>query len=269
MKIGEVLKKHERTKALLILEKILNVNKEWIYIHTQEQLTEQQLADYDKIVYLNQTIPLQYILGYAYFYRQKYHVTKDCLIPRPETELLVEKALECSSRRTLDLCTGSGCIAIAYYLEKRDCGCEVWASDISVSALEVARKNAHDLKADIFFNQGDLFEGLQGKFDLIVSNPPYISQQDMEKLDVYVKKEPQIALSGGFDGLDFYRKIVLEAKRFLNPNGIILFEIGEEQSDALVEIFIKNKYINISVFKDYNDRDRIVKAQYNQLRGGR
>lgn len=206
--------------------------------------------------------PLWYVFGNAEFYGRKFSVDERVLIPRPETEELVYNAIKYvnSTSKALDLCTGSGAIAITIKLEK---GCEVYASDVSLDALDVAKKNATDLGADINFIESDLFVNIDEKFDLIISNPPYIKTDDLIGLQAEVKREPVIALDGGEDGLDFYRKICYGAKDCLNENGVLIMECGVEQAQSIKELLLEyNCYKNIEIIKDLNGIERIVKAEF-------
>lgn len=183
--------------------------------------------------------PLQYILGAQDFFGLRFRVDSRVLIPRPETELLCEKALEYLRARprakVLDLCTGSGALAVTLAL--RCPKAEVWACDVSPDALEVARENARRLGARVRFAKGDLFAPLSGEcFDWIVSNPPYIARAELDGLQREVRREPVLALDGGADGLDFYRRIAREAPRHLRAGGGILLEVGAGQARAVASM---------------------------------
>ena len=201
--------------------------------------------------------PLQYILGNVEFFGRKINVDKGVLIPRFETELLVDKCLPLISKKSkiLDLCCGSGAIGITVKLEKE---CEVVASDISEKALNVAKKNAKRLEANIKFIKSDLFQAINTKFDGIICNPPYIKSSEISELQKEVKDfEPIIALDGGEDGLDFYKKIIPNLKGHLVENGFAAFEVGAEQAESVVKI-AKESFDSIEVIKDFNSIDRIV-----------
>lgn len=206
-------------------------------------------------------IPLGYIFGKTNFYGYDFKVTKDVLIPRLDTEILIEKVIKDIKGmkkipKVLDLCTGSGIIAIVL---SKETNTEIIASDISRRALEVARENAKQNVADIKFVQSDLFENLVGeKFDIIVSNPPYIESCEIKKLDSEVRdNEPHLALDGGVDGLDYYRKIIKQAPNFLQKFGKLYFEIGYNQAESVSKLMLKN-FKNIEVIKDYEGNDRVV-----------
>lgn len=182
--------------------------------------------------------PLQYILGTQSFMGFSFAVDPRVLIPRPETELLCEAAVRFLGdrpARVLDLCTGSGCLAVS--IQRLCPQAEVWASDLSGEALAVARHNAKALGAGVRFCQGDLLAPFQGKsFDLIVSNPPYVSQKEMEELSREVRREPQMALAGGPDGLDFYRRIARDAPACLGRPGVLMLEVGWEQAQQVASL---------------------------------
>ncbi|MGN1099719.1 MAG: peptide chain release factor N(5)-glutamine methyltransferase, partial [Christensenellales bacterium] len=201
-------------------------------------------------------IPLQYVFGDTEFYGLVLHVDERVLIPRPETELLAEEVVKrAAGKSVLDLCTGSGAIAIAV---KKLSDAEVTASDVSSDALDVAKKNAEENGADIGFVQSDMFENVVGKYDIIVSNPPYIPTSDIGKLSAEVKKEPVIALDGGRDGLDYYRIIAEKAKEHLAEGGTLLLEVGIGQAESVAKLL--GDYRNVEVRKDYNNIDRIIIA---------
>lgn len=202
--------------------------------------------------------PLWYCVGDTEFYGYKIKVDERALIPRPETEELVEHALKTldETKTALDLCTGSGAIAVA--IAKKS-GAKVTASDISLKALELAEENAEMNGAEIEFIKGDLFENLQGrKFDVIVTNPPYIKRGDIDKLQREIREfEPVLALDGGEDGLEFYKRIAAEAKEHINAGGYLFAECGEDQANDVASMFE-----NAEIIKDINGKDRIVKAVF-------
>lgn len=205
-------------------------------------------------------IPLQYIINKQNFYGLDLYVNESVLIPRYDTENIVDcivKDFEGSKDiSVLDLCTGSGCIAISL---KKNGFEKVFALDISDKALEVAKHNAYIHNADITFIKSDLYKELPNdiRFDLIVSNPPYIRTGEIEKLDDEVKDfEPKLALDGGKDGLDFYKKILNLSKDFINKNGSLYFEIGYDQAKDVVDIAKKEGYYNIKIIKDLSGKDR-------------
>ena len=204
--------------------------------------------------------PLAYIIGNTEFYKRVFEVNSNVLIPRPETELLVQKVIEeimgmKSEVCVLDLCSGSGAIGITISLETN---AKVTCSDISDGAIETIKVNMKNLNANVEVICSDLFEKIDGKFDIIVSNPPYIKSLDILQLDREVKDfEPHLALDGGESGLVFYEKIIQDAPNFLNKGGKLFFEIGIEQSGDIVSLMEK-EFEDIKVLKDYNNIDRII-----------
>ena len=211
-----------------------------------------------------QHVPLAYIFGKTNFYGYDFIVDKNVLIPRLDTEFLVEKVIEEIKLReskvsVLDIGTGSGAIAITINKETEAL---VTAVDVSLDAIDIAKKNAKLNKANIDLIQSDLFENISNlKFDIIVSNPPYIESREIEGLDKEVKDfEPILALDGGDDGLIFYRKIIEDAEKHLNSNGKIFFEIGFNQADAVSKI-MRQKFKNVCVYKDYMGNDRVVMGE--------
>ena len=205
-------------------------------------------------------IPLGYIFGKSYFYGREFKVDENVLIPRQDTEILIEKICDDIKLRqekvsVLDIGTGSGAIAITI---QKETDSKVLAVDVSEKALKIAKQNAKTLEADVDFVKSDLFENVEGKFDFIVSNPPYIETNVIETLeDEVTLNEPILALDGGDDGLDFYRKIVKISPRYLNKGGKLYFEIGYNQAEALKNL-MKDKFKNIIVYKDYGNNDRVV-----------
>lgn len=197
--------------------------------------------------------PLQYVLGEWEFYGLPFYVDKTVLIPRPDTERLVETALPFLSKDgcdVLDLCCGSGCIGIALAV----CGgANVTAADISADALSMTERNARRNGVSVKTIQSDLFDSVEGTFDLIVSNPPYLSQAEMDARDESLRYEPALALDGGEDGLSFYRWIAKEYRRYLKPGGTLLLEIGMTQKDAVAALFESCECIS-----DYGGRPRVI-----------
>ena len=208
----------------------------------------------------SEKIPLQYITGEQNFCGLDFYVNENVLIPRLDTEVLVEKILEYEEpgQRVMDMCTGSGCIAIT--LQKLG-GFQVMAVDISEEALTLARKNAQRNQSQVTFFQSNMFDQLSNtsKVDVIVSNPPYIESKVVDELDDEVKKyEPRLALDGMEDGLHFYRILAREGKRFLNEGGRLYVEIGFDQAEAVKEIFGAQGFLDIQVYKDLAGLDRVV-----------
>lgn len=210
-----------------------------------------------------QHIPLAYIFGKTNFYGYDLEVNENVLIPRLDTEILIEKVKNDIISRSekvsmLDIGTGSGAIAIVL---KKETDADVTAVDFSKAALEVAMRNAEKNDADIKFVHSNIFENVEGKFDYIVSNPPYIETEVVKGLDKeVVDHEPMMALDGGEDGLDFYRQIIDEAPKFLNKGGKLYFEIGYNQAEAVSNL-MKTGFKDIQVYKDYGDNDRVVTGE--------
>ncbi|MDO5026529.1 MAG: peptide chain release factor N(5)-glutamine methyltransferase [Tissierellia bacterium] len=213
---------------------------------------------FDKI---KQGHPLQYALGKWDFFGRTFDLDPNVLIPRPETELLVEAILKekIGDKKILDIGTGSGAIAISLKLE--DETAQVWASDISQPALDRAMANAKKLQADIKFIRSDLFENIKGKFDIIVSNPPYISQKDYDKLDELLYYEPKNALLAGDKGYEIYERIISSAWNFLNDQASLYFEIGYDQKEVVTRLLKDHGFEDIRVIKDYGQKDRILIAK--------
>jgi len=207
--------------------------------------------------------PLQYIIGKWNFFGREFFVGPGVLIPRSDTETLIDVCLETlrqqqSAPRVLDLCAGSGCIGITLKGEFPDA--EVTLVEKFDEALAYTIKNAAHNKADVKIVKGDVLktEGADGKYDLIVSNPPYINQKDMKVLQPEVQFEPTTALAGGDDGLDFYRHITKHYKNHIAKNGVLAFEVGINQAEAVAEIMRENGFVNVASRKDYAEIDRVV-----------
>lgn len=205
-------------------------------------------------------IPLQHITGVQEFMGLEFTVNEHVLVPRQDTENLVEQALPyVKDKKVLDMCTGSGCIAVSVKILGGAGTCD--AVDISGKALETAEYNAKTNNADITFIRSNMFENVEGTYDVILSNPPYIRPDVIEGLMPEVKEhEPVIALDGGKDGLDFYRILAEKSKEHLEKEGIVMMEIGFDQGELVRELFEKNGYKDVKVIKDYSGNDRIVTA---------
>ena len=209
--------------------------------------------------------PLQYLTGVQSFLGRDFHVDERVLIPRPETELLAERAIDAlrmtAAPVALDLCCGSGCLAVSMALGVPTA--EVYAADLSEGALAVTGLNAERLGAKITRHQGDLFtalpEGL--RFDVIVSNPPYIPAQDCLALQEEVRREPMMALDGGADGYDFYRRIAREAPAWLNPGGVLLMEVGFDQAQGVMALCREAGFPAVTAHEDYQHILRMVEAR--------
>lgn len=249
--------------AARILAHVLGRDTAYLRLNGQEDLSQ---AQHDQFVSLLQRRcarePVSHLTGSRAFWTSEFIVTADVLDPRPETEMLVDYAIKHAPQTVLDLGTGSGAIAISIALELRQS--QVSAVDISPKALSVAEQNKHRLGArNVTFVQSDWFSNVQGTFDLIVSNPPYIPQSDIETLDPEVRLyEPLSALTPGGDGLDAYRIIFSKAAQFLNANGHIAVEFGIGQGDDIAAIAQANGYRDITLHRDLSGRDRVLSAQY-------
>lgn len=274
MKISEVLQKgffilkeknieFPKLKSRLLMEYLLDKNSQYIIVNDMKELNEEDEKKYFE--YINKLVegyPIEYITNKKEFMKMNFYVNENVLIPRQDTEILVEEVIEIAKRinakKILDLCTGSGAIAIslAKYLPETD----IYAIDISSEALEVAQKNANINNVKVNFINSDIFENLKEKeFDIIVSNPPYIKTEVCESLNKEVKKEPLIALDGGNDGLYFYKKIIEQCDKYLKKDGFLCFEIGYDQKDEVVNII--NEKLNFKDTyskKDLYNNDRIV-----------
>lgn len=205
-------------------------------------------------------VPLQLIIGYSKFYNIDIIESKHTLKPRPETELLVDNIAtnESKTKTVLDMCTGSGCIGLSL---KQAGFSEVDLCDLSDKALKMCKKNAqlNNLKVGII--KSDMFKNISQKYDIIVSNPPYIKSKDIDGLSTEVKKyDPLMALDGGDDGLDFYRIIANESHNYLNDGGVLYLEIGQNQEEDITKL-LQNNYKNITIIKDYNKINRIIRAE--------
>ncbi len=257
-----------KLKSRLLLQYILKKSRQYLIIYDNEEIGKKEQWEYFiNIEKLTKGVPLQHITHSQEFMKMNFYVNEDVLIPRPDTEILVEEVIKIAKNidrpKILDLCTGSGAIAIS--IEKNLANAEVFAVDISEKALEVARKNANRLEANIKFIKSNLFNNLKKmKFDIIVSNPPYIKKEDIKLLSSEVQREPEIALDGGSDGLEFYRKITKQAIEYLKFKSYLCFEIGYDQKKEVLEIIEKEKhYIDTYCKKDLCGNDRVIITQVN------
>lgn len=252
-----------RIDAWLLIEAVCKINLTFYYSHMEEDLTTEHQSEYEIAVRKRaERIPLQYITGEQEFMGLNFKVNSNVLIPRQDTETLVEEVLKICQpgMRVLDLCTGSGCIAIS--LLKNAHGMTVTGSDISKQALLVAKDNAKVHEVEIDWVRSNLFENINERFDLIVSNPPYVAQPEILNLMPEVRDfEPIGALDGGMDGLDFYRRIVAQGKDYLNKDGYLYLEIGYDQGPAVTNMMCAAGYREVSVIKDLAHHERVVKGR--------
>lgn len=268
----EYAKEHKMDSfdARALLSHFINKNESFIITHTNDiKLSSNEAILFtDACKEIESGKPLQYITNYQYFYGYKFYVDENVLIPQPDTEVLVASAIETIKKmlkkksddgeiNVLDMCTGSGAIAISIKKQFEDVkNLKVMASDISKKALEVAKKNAKEIlknENSIGWLNNDLFDGITEKFDLIVSNPPYIRTADLEKLPDDVKHEPIIALDGGKDGLDMYRRIRVQVPNNMKENSILIMEIGYDQKEDVMSLFEDSKCL-----KDFAQNDRVI-----------
>lgn len=261
MKIKDILEKNNND-LIIALTYLLNTNKNLLFLNKEEALDE-KIENELKIINdkINEGYPLQYAIGKWNFYGLDLLVDKRALIPRYETEILVDLIINDNSnnKKILDIGTGSGAISLALSKNLKDS--KIIGVDISKNAIDLANENKIKLNINnVEFKESDIFSNIDEKFDIIVSNPPYINKEDFEKLDKKLYYEPQNALYGGEDGLYFYKKIIKNAKNFLNKNGKIYLEIGYDQKEPIINLLNEYGYKNIESYKDFNDFDRIIKA---------
>ena len=249
-----------KNNAWLLLSMICKIDRTYYYVHMQDELEADVMSEYESVLRKRaEHVPLQYITGEQEFMGLNFKVNSSVLIPRQDTETLVEQALKIikPDMRILDLCTGSGCVLISILKNARNV--TGLGTDISKQALLVAKENArlNDVTAE--FERSDLFDSISEKFDVIVSNPPYIPTDVIFTLMPEVAQfEPYQALDGKEDGLYFYRKIIKECTEYLNPNGTILFEIGHDQGEAVSDMLRQNGFDDVRVIKDLAQNDRVV-----------
>lgn len=267
---------HYRLESEILLSHVLQVPREKLYVHDKLEIKG---GDYERWASVlderKQKKPIAYILGKKEFMSMDFLVDENVLIPRPETELIVEKVLSIANGKKdyewqiIDLGTGSGNLAIslAHYLPRS----KIWATDISEKALEVARTNAEKNGSGnrVNFLHGDWFTAIKGwhlerEVDFVVSNPPYLTYAEMRSLPPDVRYEPEIALDGGEDGLKFYEKIISDSLLFLKKGGTLFLEIGARQKNEIVDLMNKSgRFCNTKITKDYSGFDRIIAARAN------
>ncbi len=268
LEIGiEKLKTSQIKEPISIARRIMCfvLKKDKIYLVTNgneevEQSTKTEFLE--AISKIQKHIPIQYITKKQEFMKMDFYVDENVLIPQPDTEIVVEEAIDIINRnklsKVLDMCTGSGILAIS--IAKYTDASKITAVDISEKALEVAEKNAisNDVNTKIKFIKSDMFKNISEKFDLIISNPPYIRTDVIKTLSEEVKNEPILALDGGIKGLDFYNIIAENAKKYLNENGYLVLEIGYDQKTEVVNLLEAQEYSEIRVIKDMGGNDRVI-----------
>ena len=265
MKIKDILNKNITNEQKLALGQVLNLSIPELIMNKEQEIKDKEYRKYKRIQKkILQGLPIQYILKKSYFYNNEYYVNKNVLIPRPETEVLIEKTYNLIKKEfdnqelnILDIGTGSGIIAITLY-NLNNCY-NITATDISKKALKVAKKNQKIHNTDIKFIRTDLYQGINGKFDVIISNPPYIKDNSTDIEKQVIENEPHIALYGGKEGLDYYERIMKDVKTIIKKKHLIAFEIGKNQGEKIRKIV--RKYLSndkVMIEKDYNGFDRYV-----------
>lgn len=265
-KLKKMRKEDTHLQAKRLLSFVLQKSENDCIVYGKENVTEEEIAKINK--YLNEMqegMPIQYITKEQEFMGLSFYVDENVLIPQPDTEILVERTIEILKHlkepKVLDLCTGSGAIAVS--IAKYVPNSIVFASDISKQALEIARQNDNENKVN--FVHSNLFENIDGEFNVIVSNPPYIKTSEIQRLSKEVQNEPLLALDGGQDGLLFYREIIKQAHKYLAEQGYLCIEIGEDQKEQVITLINNCSYYkNIQAFKDLSGHDRVIICEKNK-----
>lgn len=251
--------------AWYLLQMVCRIERSYYYVHGEEDITQDAQKEYEIAVQKRaEHIPLQYIIGEQEFMGLRFKVNSNVLIPRQDTETLVEQVLKIvkPGMKVLDLCTGSGCVLISVLKNAPEL--TGMGSDISKTALLVAKENAKLHEVDAEWVRSDLFDNITETFDVIMANPPYIPTGEILSLMPEVRDfEPENALDGGADGLDFYRKITGQVKDYLNPGGYVYMEIGYDQGEAVSELMRNAGFTEVEVIKDLARNDRVVKGKGN------
>lgn len=261
---GDEYAKYERK---VLLEEVLGLTYMQMLMNGEEEVVPEKEKEYLHLIERRcEHYPLQYLLGYAHFMDYTFYVNENVLIPRNDTEILVEQANEILDKlfgknnedvHVLDLCCGSGCIGISLKLYHKNINLHL--SDVSKEALEITKKNLEKYEIEAEITCDSLFDSISEKMDVIVSNPPYIESQVIDTLMPEVKEyEPMLALDGGVDGLDFYKEIIEKAPDYLNASGYLMFEIGYNQGEAVSSLMIEKGFTDVVVKKDYAGLDRVV-----------
>jgi release factor glutamine methyltransferase len=256
-----------RREASSLLGFVLQQDSAYLIAHSDDQLAANQKMIFDACIKrrINRE-PQQYITGRTEFWRLEFEVTPNVLIPRPETEILVEAAIEflqsLDNPRFCEIGIGSGCISVSILHSVQNA--KAIATDVSKAALQIAARNAakHDIDERLDLREADLFDGINEQFDMIVSNPPYISDDEINHLQPEVRDyEPRTALDGGDDGLDIVRRVVADSRQFLRSGGVLLIEIGHDQAERVAKIFDKGVWQDVEFLRDLQNIDRIVRAR--------
>ena len=253
----------------LILSEVLKTNREKILIDLEKKITKRQINKFNSLISRRiKKEPVAYILGYKHFWKSKFFINKSVLIPRPETELIVEESINCvpkgKSRNILDIGTGSGCIIISVLKERPQCSAK--AIDISSDAIKIAKTNAklHHLENKINFINIDVDKFKSSKYDLIISNPPYISSLKLKRLGDDIKLyEPKLALNGGLDGYKKLKQIIIQSSKLLKKNGKLVIEIGYDQKNNIIEILKENGFYVNKICQDLSGKDRCIISTKN------
>lgn len=251
-----------RLTAEILVGHVLGLSRVRLYIDLDRPLNKEELGKIRGLIERRlQREPTQYLVGAKEFYGRSFAVDPRVLIPRPETELLVERVLSGVAKeaapRIVDVCTGSGCIAATIAVERPNA--QVWATDVSADACAIAQANFEKLGAKVTLLEGDLLAPVAGEpFDVVVSNPPYIASGELPGLMPEVRREPKLALDGGADGLDLVRRLAVDAVSALYPGGLLAMEIGETQGAGVREILIGAGYVDVAIEKDLERRDRMA-----------
>lgn len=258
--LNEAEIKEAELEAFYIIEAVMKLSRPMFFLKKGEKVLQQDVDNCLAIAEKRkQHMPLQYILGSQEFMGLNFKVTPDVLIPRQDTEGLVEEVIKMlkPKMKVLDMCTGSGCIAVS--LAKLGKNVQVTAVDVSAKALEIAKENAVANEVTVNFIESDMFQRITQKYDIIVSNPPYIRSQEVTTLMPEVRDyEPHLALDGKEDGLYFYRKLAKEAGDFLTPGGILCLEIGYDQGKEVAQLLREQGFVQVRVEKDLCGLDRNV-----------
>lgn len=254
--------------AWLLMEYVCKISRTWYFVHEEEQVKEEESRDYRKLIRKRgEHIPLQQLTHEAYFYGMRFYVDENVLAPRPDTEILVEEVLKelpgDQKAEILDMCTGSGCILLSILANREKA--QGTGADLSEKALAVARRNSRDCQIQARWIHSDLFENIRGKYDIIVSNPPYIRTSVIQGLMEEVRiHEPYMALDGHEDGVFFYRSILEQAGNYLKPEGLLAFEIGYDQGETVSSLMKDRGYKRVKIVKDLAGLDRVVTGRINQ-----